>query len=253
MTGALFVQTAAGQGAVKLVPSNSTTNCGYVEWTNPDGTRKAFLGYRDPTTLELELASATALQVKNGELQLHGSGTVNSSWIRAQSGAGFAFSNTNNANWETALHLGHVQIQYKSSGNADGVMRVWTANGGYTDNWVFETTISNIGPGINVNGAMKAKIVKCPEGHKIEFNDADNYICSTNTNRILFRSNDRLTFHISGVEKFFIDANGYHGTAAAFADSFQTNDGFDLVAELKNALAEIKTLKSEVAALRKVK
>jgi hypothetical protein len=154
MTGALFVAAAAGQGAVKLVPGGSTTNGGYVEWTNPDGTRKAYLGYRDPTTLELELASATACVVKNGEFQISGGGTA--TYIRAKEKAAFAFNYTDKNVFETFMHCGAIQLQHKNGGNNDGQFQVFTSNGGYSDLYVFYTTVASGGPGIVVHGNVSA-------------------------------------------------------------------------------------------------
>jgi hypothetical protein len=156
MTGALTVQAAPGQGAVKLVPSGSATNGGYVEWTNPDDTRKAYLGYRDPTTLELELASATAFSIKNGELQLKGGGVSAPSYIRTMEGGAFAWNNTDNAQFQTFMHCGAIQLQVKKGGNNDGQFQVFTSNGGYSDLYVFYTTVASGGPGIVVHGNVSA-------------------------------------------------------------------------------------------------
>ena len=67
MTGPLRVRSAPTNGEIALLPGDATNN-GRVEWTNPDNTRKAYLGYRAPTLLELNLDSATQFNITSGDV-----------------------------------------------------------------------------------------------------------------------------------------------------------------------------------------
>ena len=72
----------------------------------------------------------------------------------ARQGGNFKFETDDNNAWRNALNCGTAQIQYMQGGNNDGVFRLWTANGGYSDNWILQTTVVNGAPGINVNGKV---------------------------------------------------------------------------------------------------
>ena len=102
-----------------------------------------------------------------------------SAHIRVTGGAGFAYNQVVNGNWENFLYAGGIMLQSKKGGNNDGQFRLWTMNGGYTDTWVFESTVVSGYPGINVNGNVvsrqlinrDATHIRCSqlEGYGIEF------------------------------------------------------------------------------------
>jgi hypothetical protein len=73
----------------------------------------------------------------------------------ARNGGKFQFENTDNNAWQNAISFsGGFHIQYHEGGNNDGRIRFYTANGGYSDQPVFETTIVSAGPGLKVTGSV---------------------------------------------------------------------------------------------------
>ena len=65
MTGPLEIQSATTNGKMSLLPGDATNN-GRIDWHNPDGTRKAYIGYSGATTLQINLDGATRLDIKGG-------------------------------------------------------------------------------------------------------------------------------------------------------------------------------------------
>lgn len=90
-----------------------------------------------------------------GHLQSTGGGVYSTGGhMYARNGSSFCFRTDDKNAWRNALNCEDCHLQYIEGGNNDGRFRIYTSNGGYSDNWVLETTIVNGAPGINVNGKV---------------------------------------------------------------------------------------------------
>jgi hypothetical protein len=119
MTGPLTVGSAnAGWSYVRLATGNATQG-GLVEWYNQDATRKAYIGWGDPTNINFELESAVNLNINNGDVRM-GNGNI---WL-------------NNANSSIRFTDAYT---INASDAAGGIM--YRANGGwnYHDFWAGTT------------------------------------------------------------------------------------------------------------------
>ncbi len=268
MTGTLQVKRDVGGTTIGLL-SGDVTNAGRLEWTNVDGTRKAYFGYGPVGSVELTLDSATIFDVKGGDL------AVRAGSIYAQGGGRFIFNNTDNNAWQNGLSLGNFHIQYIQGGNNDTKIRFWSANGGYSDNWVLQTTVVNGAPGIEVNGS-----VRCGSGDAYGFFVGDSWhgwVWSNTSNgehlrsyqgKFEFRKTNAVTpgellgtIDAAGIHTNMINGNGFldrsllsNPELEPFVEGEDESDlarrGVNLGALLLHALDRIKTLEGEVATLR---
>jgi hypothetical protein len=93
----------------------------------------------------------------SGHIQSNGGGiySTGAGNINARSGSKFQFTSDDNNAWRNAISFGSgFHIQYIQGGNNDGRVRFYTANGGYSDQPVFETTVVNGMPGCNFTGRV---------------------------------------------------------------------------------------------------
>jgi len=198
--------------------------------------------------------------------------------IYTQGGGRFIFNNTDNNVWQNALSFnGGIHFQYHQGGNNDGRLRLFTSNGGYSDQPIFETTIVNGMPGVNFTGRV---LVGSGAGYGLAI--GDNWHGwewnSTYNGEQLKSYQGKFGFHsnpgsLPGTKIYEIDSSGSTGNLAsatgfvdrtllanpeleAFAEGEDTADltlprrGINLGALLLHALDRIKALESEVATLK---
>jgi Chaperone of endosialidase len=124
MTGALHIQNAPGAGMMSLL-TGDTTNNARIDWINPDGTRKAYIGYRGPTDLEINLDSADRLLVNGQTVQLTG-GIAGTGYFIGDIYHGMCFNGSNT----TQFHEYHGNFEFKHKTSAiDTVLCKITVNG----------------------------------------------------------------------------------------------------------------------------
>lgn len=121
---------------------------------NAGNFHKFWCGAVNTLTVEDDRINVTGNQNISGYVDSVGGLYATGGSVWARSGGSLMFRTDDKNAWRNALNCEDCHIQYIEGGNNDGRFRVWTSNGGYSDNWVWETTIVNGNPGMNVNGKV---------------------------------------------------------------------------------------------------